>query len=256
MEGCLGLHRQGSGPFALAMTCSQKADEREGVDAMTDSDPRRPAFPWRLFLVLLLVMATTPIAAACVSQDCPAGLHSYKDKCLTNMAIQYVGCTDGKGVNVTTEIGGGGTLKEVAEISLNLAYKEAKEENTPVALQIVKDCLEIARTTSPPDDPEQAAAAAFQREVIDSTPTITISPTTAREGSQVTVAGEKFWPTELIDIYLHAALIGQVQADDNGAFSTTINVPSSAPTPNFPTTITAAGRSSAKSAMASFETAP
>jgi len=205
---------------------------------------------------VLVALAVAPMAAACSGQECPAGLHQYKDKCLTNMAIQYVGCTDGKGVNVTTEIGAGGTFKEVAEVSLNLAYKQAKEENTPVALQIVKDCLEIARTTSPPDDPEQAAAAQFQRDVIDATPSISISPTTARKGAQVTITGSKFWPTEMVDIYLHATLVAQIQADATGAISATITVPSSAPPPDFPTTITATGRSSAKSAMAPFQTAP
>lgn len=204
----------------------------------------------------LISLVAAPIAAACSAADCPAGLHAYKDKCLTNMAIQYVGCTDGRGVDVTTELGVGGTFKEVAEVSLNVAYKQAKEENTPVVLQIVKDCLEIARTTSPPDDPEQAAAAQFQRETINETPSISIAPTIAKKGAQVTITGSKFWPTEMVDIYLHATLVSQIQADATGAISTTITVPSSAPPPDFPTTITATGRSSAKSAMTPFQTAP
>jgi hypothetical protein len=42
------------------------------------------------------------------------GLQPYKNKCLSNMAIEYVGCTEGRGIGPTTEISGGigGTLEE------------------------------------------------------------------------------------------------------------------------------------------------
>jgi hypothetical protein len=161
-------------------------------------------------------------------------------------------------MDVTTEIsaGVGGTFKVVADASLDIAYKRAQQENTPVALEIVKACLEIAKTTSPPDDPEQGALRAFQDEQILATPKLTLSPATASEGAQVTVTGSRFWPTEMVDIYLHAFLLVQVQADGSGGFTSVITVPSSAPPPGFPTTVTATGRASAKSAQAPFQTAP
>ena len=251
-----GLVRRGRHPACVRLAYPLRRGHIRDGHALTNHVITRTGRRSRLVVLVLVLLAAVPIAAACSAQDCPAGLHPYQNKCLTNMAIQYVGCTDGRGVNVTTELGAGGTLKEVAEVSLNVAYKQAKDENTPVALQIVKDCLEIARTTSPPDDPEQAAAAEFQRETINATPSISISPTTAKKGAQVTVTGLKFWPTEMVDIYLHATLVAQIQADATGSISTSITVPSSAPPPDFPTTITATGRSSAKSAMAPFQTAP
>lgn len=212
----------------------------------------------KLTLVILVALAAVPLISGCAAKDCPTGLHAYKDKCLTNMAIQYVGCTEGRGIDVTTKIGGGfgGTFKEVADASLNIAYEKAEQENTPVALEIVKACLDIAKTTSPPDDPEQGALKAFQEEAILATAKLTVSPATAKEGGQVTVTGSRFWPTEMVDIYLHAGLVAQVQADATGGFSAVITVPSSAPPPGFPTTIIATGQTSVKSAQAPFQTAP
>jgi hypothetical protein len=169
---------------------------------------------------------------------------------------------EGRGINTTTEIsaGAGGTLKVVADATLNLAYKKSQEENTPVALQIVKDCMDIAKTNSPPDDQEQSVAASYQQDwqdlVISQTPSLTISPTSAREGEQVTVTGTRFWANEMVDIRLHVAVVAQVQADASGGFSTVITVPSSAPPPGFPASVTATGQSSAKSAQAPFETEP
>lgn len=213
---------------------------------------------FRLIVLVPLLLAGSLLGSGCAAQtNCPEGLHAYKDKCLTNMAIQYVGCTEGRGINVITEIGvgGGGTFKEVADISVDLAYERAEQENTPVALQIVKDCLDIAKSNSPPDDPEQRAATKFRDEVINATPRVTISPSSAREGASVTVTGSRYWPTEFIDVRLHVALLAQVQADENGEFSVAITVPSSAPPPGFPTSIIATGQSSLRSAEAPFQTA-
>lgn len=214
-------------------------------------------------IVLALVVggASFVIAACNPFVSCSSGLHEYKGKCLTNMAIQYVGCTEGKGINTTSEIsaGVGGTFKVVADATLTVAMKKSQTENTPVALQIVKDCLEIAKTNSPPDDPEQAIAASYQKQwqdlVISQTPKVTISASSAKVGAKLTVKGSNFWATELVDVRLHVTTVAQVQADDKGAFSVVITVPANAPPPGFPASITATGQSSAKSAQAPFETA-
>jgi hypothetical protein len=184
------------------------------------------------------------------------------------MAIQYVGCTDGRGMSTTTEIGGGvgGTFKVVADASLKAAYKRTQQEDTPVALEIVKDCMEIARTSSAASDPEQSIAAAYQRQVdqslqqwqqqqVNQTPMLTLSRNSARKGEQVTVTGSHFWPNEVVDIRVHATIVAQVKADEKGAFSAAITVPSSAPPPDFDTTIIASGETSARSAQAPFHTA-
>jgi hypothetical protein len=217
----------------------------------------------RLILLTLIALASSLLAFGCSSQPtCSAGLHAYKDKCLTNMAIQYVGCVEERGINTTTEIsaGAGGTLKVVADATLNLAYKKSEQENTPVALQIVKDCMDIAKTNSPPDDQEQKVAADYQEQwqdlIISQTPSLTISPTGARVGDPVTVTGSQFWANEMVDIRLHVTVVAQIKADASGGFSEVITVPSSAPPPGFPAAVIATGQSSSRSAEAPFETAP
>jgi UDP-N-acetylenolpyruvoylglucosamine reductase len=185
------------------------------------------------------------------------------------MAIEYVGCTEGRGISPTTEIGGGigGTLKVVANASLKVAYKKTKQENTPVALQVVKDCMEIAKSNSSAADPEQTIATNYQQQVeqslqefrqkqVNETPTLMLSSGSARKGEQITVSGSNFWPNETVDIRVQASLVDQVKADAQGAFSTTITIPSSAPPPDFDTTITASGETSAKTAEHPFHTAP
>jgi hypothetical protein len=189
-------------------------------------------------------------------------MHPYKDKCLTNMAIQYIGCTEGRGISTTNEIsaGVGGTLKVVADATLNVAIKKSQTENTPVALQIVKDCMEIAKTNSPPDDPEQALAASYEKAwqdiQVSQTPSISTSRPSAKTGETITVTGSQFWANETVEIRVHASLVKQVKADGSGAFSVEITIPNDAPPAGFSTTITATGKSSAKSADAPFEVAP
>jgi len=198
----------------------------------------------RISLITLIAFVAALLGSSCSSQPtCSTGLHPYKDKCLTNMAIQYVGCTFCLGNTPTTEISAdvGGTLKVVADASLKLAYKRTEQENTPVALEIVRDCMEIAKTNSPPDDGEQQAATGYQQQFdeaerqwqqkqVDTTPTIKVSASTARRGEQLTVTGTRFWPDEIINISVHATLVAQAQADKDGAFSTVVTVPADAPT--------------------------
>jgi hypothetical protein len=228
-------------------------------------------FSYRLALLVLLALAML-FAPACnpfeTQPTCTGNLHPYKGKCLSNMAIEYVGCTEGRGISPTTKIsaGVGGTFKVVADASLNIAYEQAQQENTPVALEIVKDCLEIVKSSSSASDSEQSTATDYQRQVdqslqqwqqqqVNQTPTLALSSASARKGEQVTVNGTQFWPNEMVNIRVHATLVSQVKADEKGAFSAVITVPSSAP-PDFDTAIVATGRTSAKSAEAPFHTAP
>jgi hypothetical protein len=233
------------------------------VDVVDARDLDQAVSRYRPILLLLLFVAASLFAFGCSSQPtCPAGFHPYKDKCLTKMAILYVGCTEGRGISPTTEISGGvgGTLKVVADASVTLAYKKTEQENTPVALQIVNDCMEIAQSNAPPEDQEQGQAADFlqqwQEQIRNQTPHISLSSSSAKKGADVTVTGSQFLANETVDIYVHASLVAQVPADKNGRFSAVITVPTSAPPPGFATTIVATGESSARSAQAPFHTAP
>jgi hypothetical protein len=63
---------------------------------------------------------------------------------LTHTAVAYVACTEGRGLSTSQEIGTGATLPQAAGVSLNVAYKRSQQENTVVALEIVKACLKLA----------------------------------------------------------------------------------------------------------------
>lgn len=217
---------------------------------------------------LLPLMLLVP-ACSWTDPSCPAGLHVYKSRCLSSTAIEYSGCTEDRGISSITEFGAGagGTLRVVANASLNVAYKRAEQENTPVALQIVQDCLAIATNNASATPDELTAAVDLQTEVgqflqqweheqLNNTATISLSRESVRVGEQLTVSGSQFQRDEMVAIRVHATLIAQVQADGDGAFTAVITIPTDAPPPDFGTTITASGQTSARSAQAPFRTAP
>lgn len=83
---------------------------------------------------------------------------------------------------------------------------------------------------------------------------VTLSTGSAPKGAQVTVFGQCFEPGERVQIRLHTTEVGSATANTEGSFEQTITVPTSAPPPGFPTSISATGRSSIKTASAPFTT--
>ncbi|MFJ6357725.1 hypothetical protein [Pseudarthrobacter oxydans] len=178
------------------------------------------------------------------------------------MAITYIECTKGRGFDLTTELSGklGGTFKVIADASVEAAYKENKEENTVVGLQIVSDCLRIAESSADTAVDRSAAEESRQwadliRQQVQQTAHIEIAPSQARAGASVVVSGTSFYPDETVAIYVHATLVTQIRVDGQGAFSVTITVPKNA-LPGFQTAVTVTGETSAKTAQAPFEALP
>ena len=83
---------------------------------------------------------------------------------------------------------------------------------------------------------------------------ITLSRASAPRGWKVTVYGSGFQPGELVEIRVHVTTVGTVTADSQGKFTQEVTVPDSAPPPGFPTSISATGHSSIKTAEAPFST--
>jgi PASTA domain len=73
------------------------------------------------------------------------------------MAIVYVDCTEGKGISTTTKVSGGvaGTLQVVTNASVNVASEKTRQEDRAVALKKIKDCLDIAKSSSAASDAER-----------------------------------------------------------------------------------------------------
>jgi hypothetical protein len=83
---------------------------------------------------------------------------------------------------------------------------------------------------------------------------LTLSSASAPKGSSVQVFGSCFSPGERVEIRVHVEVVGSATADSDGRFNQTITIPQSAPPPSLPTSISATGRSSIKTASAPFKT--
>ncbi len=219
--------------------------------------PTRPA------AILLSLFAISPLLVACPPPpSCSGSQRPYNNACLDSVAITYIECTKGRGFDLTTELSGklGGTFKVIADASVEAAYKENKEENTVVGLQIVSDCLRIAESSADTAVDRSAAEESRQRadmirQQVQQTAHIEIAPNQARAGASVVVSGTSFYPDETVAIYVHATLVTQIKVDGQGAFSVTITVPRNA-LPGFQTAVTVTGETSAKTAQAPFEALP
>jgi hypothetical protein len=226
------------------------------------SREKAPGRPSRLVAFVLVQFGIGAMLVAC-GPTCTGSLRAYNGQCLSGVAITYIECTKERGVDLTTKLGGklGGTFKVVADASVEAAYEVQKKENTVVALQVVSDCLKIAETQADSAADKSAAEesrmrADYIRQQVQETPHIEIAPAQARIGETLRVSGRNFYPNETVAIRLHATLIKQEVADGQGAFSTTIAVPKNAPPPGFPTTVSASGETSAKTASSPFEALP
>jgi len=99
------------------------------------------------------------------------------------------------------------------------------------------------------DSPSSDGNGGNQGPCADQAAEITLSTDSARRGQHVTVYGSCFQPGERVVIRVHVDEVGSANAGSDGKFRQTITVPQSAPI-NFPTSVTATGRSSIRSASA------
>lgn len=219
----------------------------------------------RLAVVAALVLLDAGVGGCFFKSgpQCGAGMQAYKSACLSQASVTYLTCTENRGFDTSTEIGGGlgGSFKVIANASINAAYKKAQKEDSPVALQIVKDCMTLAKQSGSGAEQSEAQSYArradeqlrqWEQQQVQQTPHITTSRSTAAPGDTVVVTGRSFVPNETVDIRVHVALVKQVQVDGSGSFSTKIVIPPDVPPPSMQTTITVTGESSSRSASAPF----
>jgi hypothetical protein len=83
--------------------------------------------------------------------------------------------------------------------------------------------------------------------------TITLSPATGGAGTKIAVAGRGFYPGELVEVRFQAVLVATVTTDKSGSFATSFLLPDMmARFHGAPLAVTASGRSSVRSADATF----
>lgn len=132
--------------------------QRKGVGAVDTRQIGQNTFRYRLLLLAILPLVMfVPACGGDSDGSCPEGLNRHQGKCLTSMAIVYVDCTEGRGISTTTKVSGGvaGTLQVVTNASVNVASEKTRQEDRTVALQKIKDCLDIAKRSSAANNPEQ-----------------------------------------------------------------------------------------------------
>ncbi len=186
---------------------------------------------------------------------------------MTNTAIVYGECTAGKGMNTAEEYGGGVTgLKLVLKAALSVAYRRTKQENTPVALQIVRDCLKIAATATETKE-EKEVIRTYRRQVVRiidqvedhrDNPTISLSPVEVSIGDQVVVRGRQFAANEVVDLELNSIPIEgiEVSADNRGRFEASVTMSTDIVEPDSSTTISAQGQVSEESVSSALRILP
>ena len=215
---------------------------------MSAQDPSRIAAR-SVFLApaLFAGLLAGPLLGGCGSTpQCTGGLQPYKDGCLSQTAIEYATCTEGRGFDTSTEVGAGvgGTLRSIVGASLDVAYKKAQQEDTPVALQVVQGCLEVVKMGSAASGPDHSSVIEFQKQAeqdlerwrkeqerrsLGETAEITLSKADVHIGDKIVVTGKQFQANETIEIQFGLDDLTRVTADNNGSFRATVTIPSANP---------------------------
>lgn len=108
----------------------------------------RARIAWRYCVIplasLLMVMALSACPGGNKKPSCTGDSENYKGRCLPHTTARYLECIRGLSFSLSKEMSGGATLPAVANSTFMLAYKQSKEEDSTVALQIVHDCFALA----------------------------------------------------------------------------------------------------------------
>jgi hypothetical protein len=78
------------------------------------------------------------------SPPCSGRTQDYHGTCVPHATAEYLTCIQDRGFSPSTDVSAGVPLPKVAGATLQVAYKTSKEEDSIVALQIVRDCLTLA----------------------------------------------------------------------------------------------------------------
>jgi hypothetical protein len=184
-------------------------------------------------MVLALVIPGLALAA-CAGQaqtNCAPGLYLYKGKCLDAVGQSFVGCTEDRGNNLSTE----DRAKIDASVNsglqgatggVDISRKVIETELPDVAMEIVKNCLEVSKNVATP-----AQQRTIQQQIdsiqdaLDrvSQGTISLDPARGPYDQAIRVSGTG-WPAN-IEVEVSAATSRKrTMTTDDGSFQTTIKL--------------------------------
>jgi CHRD domain len=138
---------------------------------------------WWLFA--LLACGLLGLIACGPASDCPEGLHPFKNGCATSLTINFMTCVEERGrsleenrrarleaaVDTAFKVTGGEGMVDVAR-------EVVETENTPVARDIIRYCLELTNKAQHVPQPQSGKAEALPSPTHTPIPTATLEPAT------------------------------------------------------------------------------
>ena len=187
------------------------------------------------FVACALLALSGVVIAACAASTpttaCAPGLYAYKGGCLDAVSQNYATCTETRGQNLTTEDkqkiaanvdlglkGGGG--------SVEIDKKVTETELPDVAIQVVKDCLEISKRVATPAQQvmiQQQIDSLQQMLSQSSKGSISLNPEHGPYKQPIAASGTDWPPNIEMEIAANSARVRTTTAGD-GSFHATINL--------------------------------
>ena len=189
-------------------------------------------------LIVALALAASCLAlASCAGlaqtpqTNCAPGLFDYKGTCLDKVSQNFVSCTETRGNNMTVE------EKQKFDASVGIGIKSAsgaveiskkvvETELPEVALEIVRDCLELSKNLAGPVEQlsieQQVEALNAILEVVTKG-TIALDPSRGPYDQAIGVSGTDWPPNVEVEITAGTARVRTTTSGD-GSFQTTITL--------------------------------
>ena len=157
-------------------------------------------------LLLLAMLGSTLGAASCspAPVSCAAPQRDYKGTCVDGAVANFAACTASHGSDLTTEekqkfgatvdVG----IKSVGGV-VELSKKIVATENSEVALEIVKNCLELSKSAAAPAEQVQIQSQLQTlQQMLDATSqgTISLNPASGPYSQPIAVSGTH-WPANV-----------------------------------------------------------
>jgi hypothetical protein len=115
---------------------------------------------WWLFA--LLACGLLGLVACYPASDCPEGLHPFKNGCADPLTINFMTCTEGRGISLEENrqvwLEGGVTGGEGV---VDVAREVVEAENAPIARDVVRYCLELINEIQDVPPPQSAEIVEF-----------------------------------------------------------------------------------------------
>ena len=184
-------------------------------------------------LMLLAMLGSTLGIGACNPSpvSCSAPQRDYKGTCVDGAVANFAACTATHGSDLTTEekqkfgatvdVG----IKSVGGV-VELSKKIVATENSEVALEIVKNCLELSKSAAAPAEQIQIQTQLQTlQQMLDATSqgTISLNPTSGPYSQEIVVTGTG-WPANIEVEVVASTAKKRTFTTADGSFRTTIRL--------------------------------